>query len=604
MIAAIVILVPIITADVRGGREHAVTRANRLIRDHRYEEAIGILLGVLEDHPGNEAAAEMITTCYLRTGRSEEAVVLLEKQLEKRPGSIVLVKNLGLSLLDAGRPREALDVWHGILGGEERYAAYYGVIAKLEWEAGMYDRAVETLKEGRDFPSHAEYYSREIMRLETLRGNHGAAFSAGLEWLAYDKRAGLRRARPVLESFREGGMSDDLLLEAGGAAAGEKGGSRLFTPLYMILLVEKDRYAEPYLYMESARHGVVSAAELFDFAMYLFKLRHKSGEMEFEDFLRESVAVYIELHAASPLAPRLLLETARHSAREAGAKGIRPEAVRHAVAMADSIISHPRGRPYVESALLIKARMQLEHLGDPGGALETLDGASFRGRDSKVEAERLSLEALLVSGRWDEAEKRFAELSGSPDTVLAATGKYAAGMVRFYRGDFETAAGALSEMAEEAPWSRWANDALETAVIVRRAQGENDGAISLFAAGMAAAAAGLYLEAADSLGALAERHPESALAARSLYEGAVLMERAGMRAEAKERLERVYREYPLSRSAPRAMEDLAVLLEVEDPRAAAGLYSLLLERYPGDPYATRVRQRYFRVMRSIEEGEA
>jgi hypothetical protein len=46
---------------------------------------------------------------------------------------------------------------------------------------------------------------------------------------------------------------------------------------------------------------------------------------------------------------------------------------------------------------------------------------------------------------------------------------------------------------------------------------------------------------------------------------------------------------------------LAGELEDMDPAAAAEWYALFLERYGSDPWATRVRSRYMRLRKIMEE---
>ena len=271
--------------------------------------------------------------------------------------------------------------------------------------------------------------------------------------------------------------------------------------------------------------------------------------------------------------------------------------------MADSTIRNKRGRPYIEKASLIKARVQLYNLRDADAAIRTVDSGAWRHANVAREAAEIRLEALVMSGRWDDATKRFEALAASPDSVLAVSGKYGRGMVLFYRGEFDEAATVLSEVAKEATWSKWANDALATAVLVKRAAEEDPAVLASFAAAMSADGSGRYGEAADSLAAAASRSPRSVLAPEAFYESALLLEQAGRRAESIAMLEKIAETYPLSRSAPRAVETLAAIREEDDPDEAVRWYALFLDRYGDDPWATRVRSSYMRLRKSMEGEE-
>ena len=237
------------------------------------------------------------------------------------------------------------------------------------------------------------------------------------------------------------------------------------------------------------------------------------------------------------MAARLYLDSAIRSARRAREDG--PDgaaAADRALSHADSVLAHRHGRAYIEQASLIKARILLERRYDPEGAIDALGRARWLSPRTAAEAERIRMEALLAARRWDEAQSRFSRLAASPDSALAAMGRYGAGMALFYRGEFAAARDTLAALAERSPGSEWANDALETAVLVQQAERDGDGPLALLGAGLAAARVGRLGEAADSLDAIAARYPGSVLAPRGLYEAALLLERDGREAGARERL--------------------------------------------------------------------
>ena len=344
--------------------------------------------------------------------------------------------------------------------------------------------------------------------------------------------------------------------------------------------------------------------DLYSFVLHLYELGSKAGAAAFERYLERASTIFIKRFPDSPRSPRILLEGAMHAELAARRGGPRErEFAERAVVMADSTIKHKRGRPYMERAAFYKARVQLELLRDPDAAILTIDSMQWRHPNMAKEAAAIRLEALVLSGRWDDAMKRFTAQAASPDSSLAVAGKYGKGMVLFYRGEFDEAATVLSEVAKEAPWSKWANDALATAVLVRRAEAEDPAVLASFAAAMSADGSGKYGEAADSLAMVAGRFPESVLAPEAFYESALLLERAGRRTESFAMLERIAETYPLSRAAPRAVETLAGFNEEDDPDASIRWYALFLERYGEDPWATRVRSRYMRLRKSMGRGD-
>jgi len=569
----------------------------------RHADAIAPLNEILAMYPRRYEETILLSRCYIDAGMFLEAAEFLEGAKTRWPADFQVIKMLGTAYLEMGQREKAVSVWHSILSNDVISVARYLQVSMVEWRAGMFDQAIETLKEGRRVPKHYARLTAEIVRMERTRGNDRGAFIESLAGFEMAEMPDLGRAYGTISSFRAAGSPPGLIAVVDSFAAHGKKNEPFFSTLHAALLVEIDDYSAASHYLLQAGRAKVPEKDLYSFVLYLYSLGGKAGEPAFEGYLERTSSLFVRTYGDSPRAPRVLLEAAEHAeiAARRGGPGERKYAAR-AVSMADSTRSHKRGRAYAEKALLLKARVTLDHLRDPAAALRVVDSGAWRHPNMAREAAAIRLEALVLSGRWDEAMERFDALAASPDSSLAASGKYGRGMVLFYRGKFEEAAAALSELAAEAPWSKWANDALETAVLIRRAESEDPAVLASFASAMEAGGSGRYGEAADSLAAVAMRFPRSVLASEAFYESALLLDQAGRYDESVTMLEMIVEAYPLSRAAPRAVETLALVLEDEDPAASAGWYALFFERYGEDPWATRVRSRYMRLRKSLSGG--
>lgn len=585
-------------------RAAIAARAGSLLRERMFGEAIELLVPALARFPDDDQLVEALSTAYLRAGRPLDAAALLEGRLARTPGRFAFVRDLGTAYLDAGMPDRATAAWHSILGGAGGSASYYCEVARLEWNAGMYDRAIETLREGKGIPTMTARCSAEILRLERMRGNFRTAFVEGIAGLQGDPTTGLHRAIPLIESFREAGTPADLVRAADSLAARGPKGAATLRMLAAVLRLESGDVAGARRYLAAARAGEVDANELFQYVSHLLSPYGPAGAEELEAYIDETLALFTAAHRVSAMSARLYLDAALRAERaaERGGPGSSGAAGR-ALAHADSVISHRHGRAYMEQAALIRAGILLDHLFDPEGALGAIERVRFS-QKTAAEAERLRMRALLAAERWEQARARFAQLASSPDSFLVAMGRYGEGMSLFYRGGFDAARDTLAALAERLPSSEWANDALATAVLVREAQREAGAPLALLGAALLDGRAGRTGAAVDSLDALADRFPRSVLAPRALFEAARLLERAGDEAGGRTRLERLAERYPLDRHAPRAIELLAETLEDDDPAAAASWYAVLIDRYPEDPWAARVRERYRRVRERLEAREA
>jgi TolA-binding protein len=595
------------TAGGVSAQDEGIERAAEEMRKRALEAGsaagtIGPLKEFVTKYPGRQGETVWLAQVLMQERMFPEAAELLEGANRRWPRNFQITEMLGTAYLELGRPDEAVETWHSILGDRERDVPLYMQVSRREWDAGMFDRAIETLKEARRFESHYVQLTAAIVRMEKTRGNDREAFMEALSGFEMGKMPDIGRAAGAISSFRDAGSPPDLVEAADSFAVHGRKNKPFFRTLHAALLVETGDYSGASEYLILAGSREMPEKDFYSFVLRLYSLRGNFGKPGYEEYLERASSTFVRRYNDSPRAPRILLEGAMHAefaARRGGAGG--RAAAKRAVVMADSTISHRRGRQYAEKASLIKARVSLVHLHDPEAALRAVDSGAWRHASLAREAQAIRLEAIMLSGRWDEAMKRFAALEASPDSSLAVSGKFGRGMVLFHRGEFEESAKVLSEVAAEAPGSRWANDALETAVLIRRAEMDDPAVLAAFASAMTAGGSGRFGEAADSLAAAAARYPHSPLAPEALYESALMLERAGRRGESVAMLEGISEGYPLSRAAPRAVETLAAVLEEDDPEESARWYALFLERYGEDPWVTRVRGRYMSLRKRLGE---
>jgi TolA-binding protein len=172
--------------------------------------------------------------------------------------------------------------------------------------------------------------------------------------------------------------------------------------------------------------------------------------------------------------------------------------------------------------------------------------------------------------------------------------------LRFLAGEYDAAVDTLSALAKEHPGSDWANDALEIAMMIEELGHESRGALDHYREALVASGIGSLAAAVDSLHALTARFEGSALVPRAVFLRAELETRLGSLRAAEEDLELIAKRFPLHELAPRALERLGMLLERDRPEEAAARYAVIIERYPGDPFFERVRNRYLALRRVLD----
>lgn len=579
-------------------------RAGRLINEKRYGEAIAVLERISIAYPGIDTAAEFLAGCYLRTGRPRDAVNLLKARLRSNPSNFSFVRDLGHAYLDLGRKEKAIEVWERLLTDEEKHSSYYGTIAKLEQDAGLYEEALGTYRRGRRFKRHFLRYTREIVRLERLLERPHAAFREGLAYLDAMHEPRIEHTRFLSEIFRDAGApSSSYIAAVDSAASASTANSRFFALFASLLLVEASRYDEARAFITGGDSHAFGADEFYSFLNALAGMDRKAAEAPFHDIFDNALDIFLARYGDSPIAPGVLLLAARYRWGEARGRGA-PDSVRvrEVIVLVDSVIAHPFGAAYIENAMIAKAIVQLEGLRSPEQALITLENIRWRGKEQRYRIEELRLRALLASGDWRRAKKWMDISAVSLDSTIAIHARYGLGRLAFFERNYGEAVEILSGLAEKHPASAWANDALETAMMTKAALDEGTGALDLYRAAVFAGERGEFAAAIDSVVSLRERYPASIIGPRALFLRGEYEESAGRREEAVDTFSRLAETYPLHELAPRSLERIGLLLTKARPEEAQRRFQQIMTRYPNDPFLERVRMHYMALRKSIDGG--
>jgi tetratricopeptide (TPR) repeat protein len=596
-----------------------VERANRYAQLGRCEEAIPILEQLVARQPRIAIAPELLSNCYLKTGRPGEAASLLERMLETDPDNFAYIRNLGLAYLDLGRREEAVAAWRRALKDGEQYGAIYGLVARLEQEAGLFDEAIATYRAGSAYRPYMEYYSNEIVRLERILGREENALRELLRVMGRREAAAEVDLRSAVAIHREAKNRGRFvaLVDSAAAAAGDRTGA--FRALKTAFLIEEGRSVEAEAGLFGAGAPEPTETDLHAILNHVARARgEERGTAGYDAFFAAVGRRFLDRHGDSALAPAVMLmlaENAREKAgrgggrtngaeprQGAGAGDARATALDEALSLAAAARDHRHASPYLERAAALRARILFEDLHRGDEALAELDRIPRRAGARSLGTEELRMRALLASADRDAAARRLDELAADPDSNAARIGEYGLGALAFRKGAYGAAVKTLSELAEKHPASAWANDALEAAIEIRGGLQEGTGALDLYRAAVAAAERGRRGEAIDSLSALERRHPESALAPRAVFMRAEIEAGAARRSAARADFERVAEKFPAHELAPRALERIAALVEEEGAGAALEAYGVLMERYPDYPFMERVRERYAALAR--ETGQA
>ncbi len=623
--------------DDRNDREklaRILKLAHRLINDGNLEEACRILEGIHTSHPESIRARILLAECYARSGMGEKAVEVLKKLQEENPGDFNFIKALGNAYLETGEREKAVETWEKMLTGNKGSASFYGVVARLESENGLYREAIETLRRGRKFERYFDRYTRQMIKLERITGRQEAAFRDALALLSGMKSPGLKQARFVLEIFRDSGRKKSLIpvVDSVAVAAGER--RELFCLVKSLLLAEGGSFDRALDYAAgeeySHRKAVIEGEgkdgsgtscprpdedSMYSMIRFLRRLQPED-RAGFSSFKRELYSIFLEYYPGSPAAPVVLLEFARSQRERAMvcSPGAREDYLNRAITLADSALGDSRSVTFRGEVLYFKASILADDLNRPEEAVRVLEQVKPAGPGGMpLPALELLSDVLLVSGKWDRAEREFDRMTGSSDSMVVALGRYQLGQLAFVRGEFDQAVEKLSGFAREHTWSKWANDALDRSILLKRAlneeneqKGDSIGGkktLELYRRAVMARERGDREKATADLSRITENYPSSSLAPVALYRIAEIKQESGQLEIAAEYFNRLSEEYLLHELAPGALERIAGIKEENESEEAMRLYQEIMKRYPDYPFMERIRDRYVALSKWMDSGE-
>jgi len=567
------------------------------MNEKRYGEAIAALEALCDSFPEAHDLAELLSTCYLREGRPEEAAALLEERIAAEPRWAGFARNLGLAYLNLGRREDALRAWRSLLAGEEG-EENFGAVADLQWNAGMYEEAVETLREGARLEEYFIPCTTELIRLQRLKGDAEAAFADALRLAEREKNPYGGRTRLLRDIFLEAEGKERMLVIVDSLSISAEGNRIFFSLTSALLRAGTGDFSPARELVSGARKPDLAPEEIYYFASAMLDMRDQRKAKGYEDLFLELIDLFMQKHSRSPMVPQMTLIAARYS-HETGA-GAGPEgraALEKAVELSDRILANRAWSAYAEKASLLKSRVLLENLRDPARALSALDEAVWNSPDGLREGEELRVQANLAAGRWDEAKRGGAAAESGGDSIIAAARTYGAAMATFLSGEYGAGVDSLSGMAKRYPWSKWANDALETAVTARLSLNDGGAGLETYVGAVNDAAAGRFDEALAAFDSLEDEAPGTAMAARAAYMRSGILLELGRAGEAAAVLETLAERYPLDRFAPRALDRLGTMAEAGDPQKASAYYAGVIEKYPDYIFMERVRSRYMSLQR-------
>jgi len=578
-------------------------RAQFYMQSGRYEEAITILERLVLEKPEVAQLAEMLSGCYLRAGRKEKTIEFCREKLKSFPMNYSLTLNLGQAYLLVGEKEKAVEAWRSLLSDDEMRAGFYGIVAKIEIENGLYEEAERTLREGLRFESFRNSYTGRLVRLLKSMGRFEDAFIENCSAvIRYGQGWGWRRVKDMIATSSY--IDRERVFEIADSISTELPDDNPFPYLAKSLLyAAQKRYRQAYRMLEKMKKRKEQKAPFYMFMEYIADEQSRA-DSSYRDFFEKVLGLFVNSYPDSPESCGINFLRARVE-RERGKqeRPMRIESFRNALKLAERAISCGRDVELERAGRIFKAQVLIEDLREFRRGIEELNGLNNLSRGDSLVVVELYSRAMIGLGRWKGADEFFNRIKSHKDSTFVVLGSYERGLSLFYRGKHGEALDELSALARRYPWSRWANDALSVAILIKRAFMENStGALSLFSRASYLVEVGRLSEAMELFDSLTTRYPESFLAPYALGRKADIMSGLGRLDEEVHLLDRIAEKYPDSELAPGALERVAGIVEGLDTKKAIDLYGTIIERYPDYQFIERVRKRFLE-MRKMSKGD-
>jgi len=387
------------------------------------DDAVRLSEDLYRRHPDDDRVFWSLVKTYKAAGLEEErSLPLLEARLTQTPDDDRVRMELGEAYARQADFDRAHAVWLDRARQGRADVVRYSEVGALEVRYRMYEQAREVYLEGRRISGNDVFFSEELAQVYTILGQYEEAidecFVTARAHSGMDQWAANR-----IEQMLDGGADERMVRRASGRG-------RMLMEFAEILRGEglTREAREAYRLVVDRNPGTVNAG------------------------------------VSGIFGARLLVELGR---------------TRQAVSELESLTEVMSDHPIKSEALLEKAGIELEHLGDADAAIATLDripdDADFRSRSVREDVDLLRIDALLALGRLEPAAEQARDLlTGRPRDETRQRARYYLGYVAFLNLDLEECLTELRALVEEDPSGTLVNDALRLMLVVSDAQESGD----------------------------------------------------------------------------------------------------------------------------------
>ncbi|HTX17487.1 MAG TPA: tetratricopeptide repeat protein [Bacteroidota bacterium] len=568
-----------------------------------YERATRIYEDLVRSDSANFIYFDGLRRCYTELKNYAGAIALSRRRLALQPSDIGVIVELGSIYCKSGDEARGDSVWQSAIDLMPKNIGAYSAVATSESENRLFDKSIATYLKGRHEIGNATLFCGELATLYSMLLDYANATREYLAFLSLDERQlGLVESRLASFTSKNEGLAAATAVVEEAAKSGSS--PIVFQRLLLWLTMEGKDFSRG-LRVARELDGATNAggAEILAFSERAF--HEKAYKVAAEGFRFD-----IEHYSSMPQLP---------AAKFGYAKAV--EELTGEPSQADTGSSAQTGPPseteFGHDAPLKLFLSLAQEYPNSEMSVNALYHASliyFRRYSDLSAAERiidsivtlpiaraLTPVLLATAGEIDVARAtleraifRYHGIIASPfaSPQERTTARFHIAEIQYFRGEFDTAASALLQIAQS-PSDDETNDALLLVQLIQDNEVSAADALKQYAKGELLQRQGKLSESLALFGSIVDANPDAPLADKALLKQGSLSVALKQYIDALSIYRRLLKDYPKSIFRDRAQFEIGSIYEVDvkDKASAIHSYEELLSTYPNSLYLEQARKR-------------
>lgn len=568
-----------------------------------YDRAVRLYEDLANADSLNYTYFDGLRRCYEQLKNYHAAIAIILRRLKYQPNDINLMASLGGIYYKAGSEQEADSAWNATLAFLPTNFASYIVVATVQSENRLFDKAIATYLQGRKKIGDPSLFVGELAALQSLMMNYSEATREYITMLSLNEHQldFIESRLSTYTSKEEGLVAATKVAEE---AVAHQRNTIVLQRLLLWLYMEGKQFDKAFDVAKDLDEAITSnGAEMVAFGDRAFKEKAY-------DAAARAYRFAIEKYPNMPQIPVAKFGYAR-SVEELSAPA---DTVSVSRLMSDLLPSetHPNYRgaeglflslsteyPFSEISLQSLYRVGLiryKRFFDLNGSMRVLDSALELSRNRRMEPTVLETmgEIEVAQGKLDEASRRYAAMFSSPFAAPEekTQAQFHLAEIQYFENNFDSASSMLQKISQTLSADE-TNDALLLLHFIKENQAGFTDALKEYVRAELLEREAKFSESIPILASIVQTYPDAPLADDALIKKAELSTAINLPGDALISYKKLLSDFPKSIFRDKAQFRIGELYQfsLKDKEKAIQAYEELLSSYPNSLFGEETRKR-------------